>query len=391
MGKKAVFLGVLLSFAMLGSSVAAFGGTGAGRDDVDVDMSPREISLHQEIAKVSRELPEDFSYSSVDNDRGVVTLAFKDAAPAVVKSLLEEFPDLLEVKTHTGYSRADLLSQAEAAYDEATGTHGLQTDELLLSIRPDKGLVNIDVNRSAKALQDKSSSLVNILSNVGEVRATKNSPIKIKYALSPDTTMHDEALYGGGRISYDARDKGIGTCTTAFAAENEYYPHALFTAGHCLKHGATVYGKWDSGIFLDKIIIYEEHDGDVGVVAPSLGAVTESKFWSEKEGGLTPVTWRIDNPIYGQWLAVKGELSGRQYSSVQGDVCFRDSGRRLDCNYVYMNTHVTQGGDSGGPWFSSGGAAGIHKGLVYVDGQARSCFTKIAKAESVSGFKLKMG
>lgn len=115
MGKKAVFLGVLLSFAMLGSSVAAFGGTGAGRDDVDVDMSPREISLHQEIAKVSRELPEDFSYSSVDNDRGVVTLAFKDAAPAVVKSLLEEFPDLLEVKTHTGYSRADLLSQAEAA------------------------------------------------------------------------------------------------------------------------------------------------------------------------------------------------------------------------------------------------------------------------------------
>ncbi|MCU9970999.1 trypsin-like serine protease [Mobiluncus mulieris] len=57
---------------------------------------------------------------------------------------------------------------------------------------------------------------------------------------------------------------------------------------------------------------------------------------------------------------------------------------------MYVNDHVTQRGDSGGPWFSSGGAAGIHKGQIYVDGQASSVFTKITKAESVSGFKLKM-
>lgn len=218
----------------------------------------------------------------------------------------------------------------------------------------------------------------------------KKAVFLIKYALSPDTTMHDEALYGGGRISYDAGYKGIGTCTTAFAAENEYYPHALFTAGHCLKHGATVYGKWGSGIFLDKIFTYEEYNGDVGVVVPSGEAVTEGKFWSEKTGGLTPVTWRIEELSYGQWLAVKGELSGRQYAIVQGGVCYRDAERKFDCNLVYVNGHVTQRGDSGGPWFSSGGAAGIHSGWADVGGRKRSCFTKITVAERLSGFRLKM-
>lgn len=385
MGKKAVFLGVLLSFAMLGSSVAAFGGTGAGRDDVDVDMSPRDISLHQEIAKVSRELPEDFSYSSVDNDRGVVTLAFKDAAPAEAKSLLEEFPDLLEVKTHTGYSRADLLSQAEEAYDEATGMHGLQADELLLSIRPDKGLVNIDVNRSAKALQDKSSSLVNMLNNVGEARAAKNSPIKIKYSLSPDTTMHDEALYGGGRITFNGDPNSY--CTTAFAAEDNFHPHALFTAGHCIESGAA-YGKWNSKIRLYWLYWQHTTELDVGVYEPDTGVETEGKYWSSASGGLTPVTWRIENPSPGQRLAVRGESSGRQYATVLGNVCFKDSD--FSCNFVYVDSHVTTYGDSGGPWFSSGGAAGIHSGWADVGGRKRSCFTKITVAERLSGFRLKM-
>jgi streptogrisin C len=35
------------------------------------------------------------------------------------------------------------------------------------------------------------------------------------------------------------------------------------------------------------------------------------------------------------------------------------------CNLVQMATHLTAGGDSGGPWFSGNTAYGVHRGFMW--------------------------
>lgn len=52
---------------------------------------------------------------------------------------------------------------------------------------------------------------------------------------------------------------------------------------------------------------------------------------------------------------------------------------------VAMENGGTQGGDSGGPWFRAGTAAGIHLGVASVDGQTRSIFSKFDELGNAFG------
>lgn len=60
------------------------------------------------------------------------------------------------------------------------------------------------------------------------------------------------------------------------------------------------------------------------------------------------------------------------------------------CDMMTMSSRLADGGDSGGPWFWSTTAYGIHSGWITIGGAPRDMFTPINSGLSVLGVNLKL-
>ena len=60
----------------------------------------------------------------------------------------------------------------------------------------------------------------------------------------------------------------------------------------------------------------------------------------------------------------------------------------MGCSFIAVNGSISSGGDSGGPWFYSSAALGVHKGTAYINLGNRSVFTYVGNAISSLGVTL---
>lgn len=93
----------------------------------------------------------------------------------------------------------------------------------------------------------------------------------------------------------------------------------------------------------------------------------------------------LANPVVGQTLCKYGKTTGYTCDTTYLDNQCRDT----YCDMMTLVSRKASGGDSGGPWFWSTTAYGVHSGWVTIWGVARDMFTPINSGLSALGITLK--
>ncbi|MST49587.1 hypothetical protein [Mobiluncus porci] len=350
----------------------------------------RDVDHVEELLDEFKDVyPDAVSYTKYDDGRGRYVLGFKNNPPEDMDKWVVKFPDSLEVVTNTGYSDSEIKDAANKVVSDAKKMLGSQSDfSIYATVVPDKPAVQLQLSpgaSSSTAVSTHIFQLGGLEQLAGDLQAKMpnellSNRLEVSVSINGES-VKKQSLYGGGRIS----GSNIGYCTTGFSASKSGVLNGMFTAGHCLSKGETLYyGSINSGITMTRVQYVDGLYTDYGLLSAPSNAATAPSFWSQGQGGLTNVTWKF-TPNLGQSLAFKGETSGRQYATVAGELCDGSY-----CDSMYTRSCVTDYGDSGGPWFSSGGAAGIHTGCIPINGRDRSFFMKVRRAEQLSGATVKL-
>lgn len=191
----------------------------------------------------------------------------------------------------------------------------------------------------------------------------------------------DEDAYarGGGRLNLSV------LCTAGFVLRrNSDGLKRLGTAEHCGGEGTT--GRYynhavdggDDGVTVKTVI--DRSNGDLSIVGVWSFAKIPSFYWNQNEKRyVQSVASDASHYPPGKKLCVYGRTTG----PIAGwDYCAEVETRTATRSGGYekltrMNAHVTQGGDSGGPWYWSTTAYGIHSGWVTHDDKQKSVWTPV--------------
>jgi hypothetical protein len=188
---------------------------------------------------------------------------------------------------------------------------------------------------------------------------------------------------GGAKLLTSA---SVFICTSGFSVSAGASPTGLVTAGHCQDSPpAAKYqdpGGATTGLTFQSRQIGA--NGDVGWYKTASAEVPE--FWSSssqrRQVGAVRAGGDINN---GDVYCFYGRAGGARCDTVWN----RDwSGFGLS-RLVVMSQGGTQGGDSGGPWYTGTTAVGIHLGLVdFGGGVYRSTFSKAARVDEALGVNI---
>ncbi|ROO87251.1 hypothetical protein EDD29_4845 [Actinocorallia herbida] len=259
-------------------------------------------------------------------------VAFEGEVPADVVAQAKKVPAPIDFEANKGYSGEDV----QAAVDEKAADLAEKGGSYAVSADPYTGEVEVDT--------------------------------------APDVEDHDGWLRGGGYL-----DRGFGSqCTAGFNIEKDgvYSP---MTAGHCVPVGQV--GSW--------YMIYQLHGGDgssttnvysklrhVGAYGdfsrfgPGTMSATDTFYedWSTKR--YVTSVMPLSELYAGRALCKFGTVTGRGCTAIRKHGITVTTAAGTASRLMMMETEITDGGDSGGPWFSGGAAAGITKGGMW-EGEGR--------------------
>lgn len=159
-------------------------------------------------------------------------------------------------------------------------------------------------------------------------------------------------IYGGDRLNL----ANGNFCTAGFTVQGAT-TRGILTAGHCGRIGGTPV-RWGSS---DRLTFVRRHEGDWGDFEWHYSTLNTHVGQFRSSSGLTRVTG-TGTPTRGQRLCRHGQKTGTHCDDVSRwlNEC---EGRA--CRLVAMERYTSEGGDSGGPYFSGGVAYGIHYGWKY--------------------------
>jgi hypothetical protein len=182
---------------------------------------------------------------------------------------------------------------------------------------------------------------------------------------------HGEHTYGGG----EALDDGVQECTTGFSVNRAGGGYGVLTAAHC--NGINQYRQEDGLVYGSSWV--DEHVGRHGdLELHTTDHVEYDDFYSDF-GRLRDVVGieEINTSNQGDTVCKFGRDSGYGCSNIYRlFVCYYPDSREA-CGLVAMEGHITEGGDSGGPWFFGNEAWGVHSGAMNLDSRLRSAFTPV--------------
>lgn len=277
--------------------------------------------------------------------------------PEVVRSEFHRFgDDLLEVAFVTGADRtfADLQRSFELGFAGLTAAtsavQGGYVDERT-------GDIVIEVLRNDDKAKAAASSL----------RTQLGAPVRL---VELDEPNQAQAVFGSGRLSFPFGG-GTSACTNAFvvrhAASNSY---GVLTAGHCQSSsGLYSYTGVDSAAhslgFQARKFDSSADIAWLGSGATDVGPWFYANAWRQLTGRRTQASTAVGNQIcrYGTF---GGYGCATVYSVAYnpGSSCGPTGTSPCSATFVGLNgaTNLCQPGDSGGPWFISTVAAGVHRG-----------------------------
>lgn len=284
---------------------------------------------------------------------------FKNDAPDKVLKMAKSVPNL-SISGKTGFSEDEIIDEQEKVF---------------YSLREELGdsvSAYTDIPNAVIHIQVPTSS-INMISNLlkdEKLSSGMKSKFKIQYDYTDSIESGYDALYGGGYLT---------SCTTAFSVSANGYPNGLLTAGHCANNPQS-YG----GVALN---LRGKHQGQYGDVAwYSTSAWTAPQFYT-LPGHLVNVT-QTAYPSVGQNLCLNGQGSRTRFCD---ETVWNVRTCSFDgiCNLTAMSGRKAKSGDSGGPWFSSSIAYGVHSGHIQFGSVERDVFTPVQIAESVLGVRVK--
>lgn len=209
--------------------------------------------------------------------------------------------------------------------------------------------------------------------------SARASDVAVEYAAGD--VSGDQHTRGGARTPGDSG----GTCTTGFSvARNGVY--GFVTAGHCAN--ARDYQEPESGGLRYDAPYQAQHRGDWGDFQWHTTPHAEYAEFYTSNTGYRPVNGYDGSISEGDYVCKYGRTSGYGCSDVyRVNVTVTVDGityRRL----VAVEDYITEGGDSGGPWFLVYDATGVHKGYTTIWFNKRSIFSPIFYIDDALGLAL---
>lgn len=305
--------------------------------------------------------PGDYSWSRITGCSAEIR--FKSAIPSDIFDMSKKV-DNLTVSGNTGFSENEIIEEQIDAFLQTTRTIGegatAYTDKATQTIH-----IGVPKEKAAKL----DSLAVSLKASELSLPQQAQPKFRVVFDLVNTTQSGYDALYGGGYLTF---------CTTAFSVYGSGSSNGLLTAGHCTNQTQS-YGSVP-------LTLMSSHQGRYGDVAwYSTSAWTAPQFYT-LPSQLVPVT-AVKYPVVGQKLCLNGQgTRGRFCNESVWNV--RTCSSNGICGLTAMSGRQAREGDSGGPWFSSSYAYGVHSGHVPFDIE-RDVFTPVITAESVLGVTVK--
>ena len=299
------------------------------------------------VNEIRQDYPDDFAGARIEEDL-TAWVAFSGTTPAGAASSIRAFPRAVQIIENRGFTEAGLNRRLTAVHDsmmandkveDAVSTYDLATGRLEVTAAIED---SVDTPAQKKALLD----LLRAELPIGSVANVGTSDVDLN--IVSDITGGDESDIRGGTH--------LRTCTAGFVLENSNGERNIATAGHCSNNQTL-----RDGNIRITLTFEDEHEGQWGDLqrhsAPSRHTLINQIYYANR-GHRSQVISSIGTPMEGERLWNYGKSTGYKSEVVYRGVVHQTVYKFL----VAMHNHVTQGGDSGGPWFHGSVAQGIHQG-----------------------------
>lgn len=304
------------------------------------------------VDDIRRKFPDDFAGARVEND-STIWVAFSGDAPTDAATALGEFERPINIIENRGFTESELIEHLHETHHSAKG-HAL-VDKIVSSYDIATGDISVTVAHDGSlSTQTEKDALVTAL-RAGLPSSVADHVGGIDFRVIDDLEGGPEASLGGGTK--------VNLCTAGFVIRNGSQRN-LTTAGHCTDD--PTYDDTDvsgNDVTVD-LETEDSHEGEWGDLERlSLPDESEhsfvNKFRYNTGADQFQFVYTIAGiPEEGIWLTKFGQTTGYGSARVyRTNVSVNDIDR-----LVAMHNQVTDGGDSGGPWFDGTEAYGIHFG-----------------------------
>ncbi|XBH23016.1 S1 family peptidase [Jonesiaceae bacterium BS-20] len=326
----------------------------ANGQEVETLMSWQN-NVAQMLTEIQDRRPDEIAYTRMTNDGA--TVGFRAHPSAETEDLLATVKVPVTFVTDVGWSEREAASVGEAAHYAVYNALG--GAEVATDTDAETGAVNVFV-----APEDIAEARIALESVEAKIALEKAPGIQVQVQTDPNLASGNDALVGGSSMSG-------GLCTSGFSVKTASYAHGMMTADHC------------------------PNSLSMGSYALSYrgGSSTRDVQWHSTTATTTvnklSTTHNITataNPTVGQLLCRYGVTSGLKCDyTYKANQC-----RNTYCGMMTMEKRLAAGGDSGGPWFSSTTAYGVHSGWVTIWLVARDMFTPVRNGASTLGVTVKI-
>lgn len=305
-------------------------------------------------------------------------VSFKSDIPAEAADLVADVDAPVEITGDaplTAVERNDAVSAASKAVYAATNTDntiGVQPRSTIL-----EGMVTSPANARLSITPDVVESLA-VQAASEAVPGVPGMTIELDFTMADVT--ENEVLSGGTALGRGTTNQLA--CTSAFTVRNDRTGQTgLLTAGHCRN---------DMNYESRTNVLYFQGSGDPIDNDHQWYSSSESvwnQFISSRSGSTLyrSSVSRVAGPYYDAPIRKYGSVTGGGETRVDGGPysSTHEDGRTWNGLWLTKG-FITEGGDSGGPWFYAGAAYGVHSGWKTTRSGIHSSFTPVTTIESLT-------
>lgn len=326
----------------------------------------------QVVSKLADAYPDDFAGAAVVTDENRGWIAFKDSVPAAARRLSGDLPKPVTLIGGRGFSEAELADALERYYypvfdhPDVVNAYG--------SPDPETGLITITVEPHSRLVEAEHDRLVSELVAIDEEPENPHITVRVEIG---EVRFDQQHHYRGGAHAYF---NGTGNwCTWGFnvVPTSGGGGHGIASARHCDSASSAtaryhLHGSGSSGT-LTKVRHSQWSGGDMAFYRTSGHLVDGGRFYYDYQSLRTATT--VARPTVGLRLCAYGRGSGNRCSN---EVWRLNQCIDGICRLAFTTRSNGQGGDSGGPWYQSSTAYGIHTGITRVNLIWRDVFTPVS-------------
>lgn len=310
--------------------------------------------------------PETFAYADAGTGPNPEPeIVFTDEVPVGAADLVEDLPVAVDLEDGAPYSADELDALAYNATDAILDTVG-DGSTVVSTANPVTGTVSAAVNMVGSTRPTVTAMRSAALTSIEEEQPNIDVP-GVEVTVVDDPVGTDDTLRGGHEISSSTH-----TCTSGFPVkEDSTNKWGLLTARHC-DNDSTWYGSV-KGALKNASMFLDWKYGDIQYHRSTGEQVGKSFYYS-------PTNYRtiqgIKKPVIDMKVCLYGQTSKGTIDNTLMSTCShiknlgQSKGTKVGGEKVTIGglvetyDYVSEGGDSGGPWYIGGYAVGINQGSM---------------------------